>query len=84
MRCPRGRWTGPWRARHAEEPQTPLTFEQFRYAYANAVSEQEARDLYEKYAIPAPCAPPSQPAAANLNPERKQRSTAAIRGAARS
>lgn len=46
----------------------PLTFEQFRYAYANAVSEREARELYETYAVPAPCAPPFQAAAANLNP----------------
>ncbi|MEV0116108.1 alpha/beta hydrolase [Streptomyces sp. NPDC050844] len=46
----------------------PLTFEQFRYAYANAVSEREARELYEKFAVPAPCAPPFQAAAANLNP----------------
>ncbi|MFD4475058.1 alpha/beta hydrolase [Streptomyces sp. NPDC058471] len=46
----------------------PLTFAQFRYAYANAVSEREARELYEKYAVPAPCAPLFQAATANLNP----------------
>jgi hypothetical protein len=32
----------------------PLTYEQFRYAFANAVSEDEARELYETYAVPAP------------------------------
>ncbi|MGW6273043.1 alpha/beta hydrolase [Streptomyces sp. NPDC055060] len=46
----------------------PLTFPQFRYAYANAVSEREARELYDTYAVPAPCAPPFQAATANLNP----------------
>ena len=46
----------------------PLTFEQFRYAFANAVSEEEAQQLYETYAVPAPGAPLFQAAAANLNP----------------
>ena len=31
----------------------PLTYEQFRYAFANAVSEDEAKELYETYAVPA-------------------------------
>ena len=30
----------------------PLTYEQFRYAFANAVSEDEAKELYETYAVP--------------------------------
>ncbi|MFD3573180.1 alpha/beta hydrolase [Streptomyces sp. NPDC058644] len=51
----------------------PLTFEQFRYAYANAVSEQEAKDLYERYAVPASCAPPFQAAAANINPRTEMK-----------
>jgi non-heme chloroperoxidase len=46
----------------------PLTFEQFRYAFANAVSEEEAKQLYETYAVPAPGEPLFQAAAANLNP----------------
>jgi non-heme chloroperoxidase len=46
----------------------PLTYEQFRYAFANAVSEDEAKDLYETYAVPASGAPIFQAAAANLNP----------------
>jgi non-heme chloroperoxidase len=46
----------------------PLTYEQFRYAFANAVSEDEAKDLYETYAVPASGAPLFQAAAANLNP----------------
>jgi non-heme chloroperoxidase len=46
----------------------PLTYDQFRYAFANAVSEEEAHDLYETYAVPAPGAPLFQAATANLNP----------------
>jgi pimeloyl-ACP methyl ester carboxylesterase len=46
----------------------PLTYEQFRYAFANAVGEDEAKELYETYAVPAPGAPLFQAATANLNP----------------
>jgi pimeloyl-ACP methyl ester carboxylesterase len=46
----------------------PLTYDQFRYAFANAVEENEAKKLYEKYAVPAPGEPLFQAAAANLNP----------------
>jgi non-heme chloroperoxidase len=46
----------------------PLTYEQFRFAFANAVGEQEARELFETYAVPAPGKPLFQAAAANLNP----------------
>jgi non-heme chloroperoxidase len=46
----------------------PLTYEQFRYAFANAVSEEEAKQLYETYAVPASGKPLFQAAAANLNP----------------
>jgi pimeloyl-ACP methyl ester carboxylesterase len=46
----------------------PLTYEQFRYAFANAVAEDEAKELYETYSVPAPGLPIFQAAAANLNP----------------
>ena len=46
----------------------PLTYEQFRYGFANAVSEDEAKELYETYAVPAPGAPLFQAATANFNP----------------
>jgi non-heme chloroperoxidase len=46
----------------------PLTFEQFRYAFANAVSEEEAKELYDTFAVPASGVPLFQAAAANLNP----------------
>jgi pimeloyl-ACP methyl ester carboxylesterase len=32
----------------------PLTFEQFRFSFANAVTEEEATNLYEAFAVPAP------------------------------
>ena len=46
----------------------PLTYEQFRYAFANAVSEDEAKELYDTFAVPASGAPIFQAAAANINP----------------
>ena len=46
----------------------PLTYDQFRYAFANAVPQDEASELYERFAVPAAGAPLFQGAAANLNP----------------
>jgi non-heme chloroperoxidase len=46
----------------------PLTFEQFRFGFANAVTEAEAKELYETFAVPASGKPLFQAAAANLNP----------------
>ena len=46
----------------------PLTYEQFRFGFANAVSEDEAKDLYANFAVPASGAPLFQAATANLNP----------------
>lgn len=46
----------------------PLTYEQFRYAFGNAVSEDEAKELYNRYAVPAAGIPLFQAATANLNP----------------
>jgi non-heme chloroperoxidase len=46
----------------------PLTYEQFRYGFANAVSEDEAKQLYEEFAVPASGRPLFQAATANLNP----------------
>ncbi|MDX6583907.1 MAG: hypothetical protein QOI10_3091 [Solirubrobacterales bacterium] len=45
-----------------------LTEDQFRYAFANAVSEDEARELYEAYSVPGAGKPLFQAANANLNP----------------
>jgi non-heme chloroperoxidase len=46
----------------------PLTYDQFRYAFANAVSEDEAKQLYDEFAVPASGVPLFQAATANLNP----------------
>jgi non-heme chloroperoxidase len=60
----------------------PLTYEQFRYAFANGVSEEEARRLYDEFAVPASGVPLFQAATANLNPwtEAKVDTTNADRG----
>jgi pimeloyl-ACP methyl ester carboxylesterase len=60
----------------------PLTYEQFRYAFANAVSESEAHELYATYAVPGSGVPLFQAASANLNPwtEVKVRTKAEGRG----
>jgi pimeloyl-ACP methyl ester carboxylesterase len=46
----------------------PLTYEQFRYAFANEVGEDEAMELFNTYAVPGAGLPLFQAAAANLNP----------------
>ena len=46
----------------------PLTYDQFRFGFANAVEEDEAKALYDQFAVPAPGAPLFQAATANLNP----------------
>ena len=51
----------------------PLTYDQFRFAFANAVSEEEAHQLYETFAVPASGAPIFQAAAANFNPWTEDR-----------
>jgi pimeloyl-ACP methyl ester carboxylesterase len=46
----------------------PLTYDQFRYGFANAVDEREAQALYEEFAVPAAGTPLFQAATANFNP----------------
>jgi pimeloyl-ACP methyl ester carboxylesterase len=46
----------------------PLTYEQFRYGFANALDEDEATSLYKDFAVPGSGEPVFQAAAANLNP----------------
>jgi non-heme chloroperoxidase len=45
-----------------------LTYEQFRYGFANAVDEAEAKELYDKYPVPGSGTPLFQAAFANVNP----------------
>ncbi len=46
----------------------PLTYEQFRFGFANAVSEDEAKELHATFAVPGSGVPLFQAATANLNP----------------
>jgi len=50
-----------------------LTYEQFRYGFANALEEDEAHALYDQCAVPGPGTPLFQAAAANLNPWTEDR-----------
>ena len=43
-----------------------LSFGQFRYGFANAVPEEEAKQLYERWTIPAPARPLFQAATASF------------------
>jgi pimeloyl-ACP methyl ester carboxylesterase len=43
-----------------------LTFNQFKYGFANAVPEEEARQLYDRWTIPAPARPLFQAATATF------------------
>jgi len=45
-----------------------LTFEQFKFGWANNLDDDEAHELYEKYHVPASGAPLFQAATANFNP----------------
>ncbi|MBS1891436.1 MAG: alpha/beta hydrolase, partial [Actinobacteria bacterium] len=45
-----------------------LSFDQFRYAWANGIDAAEARRIYERHHVAAPGQPIFQAAFANLNP----------------
>jgi len=46
-----------------------LTEGQFRYGFANAVTEEEAKELHTKWTIPSPARPLFEAASANFNPK---------------
>jgi hypothetical protein len=50
-----------------------LTFDQFRYGFANAVTEEEAHELYETYHVPGSGIPLFQAAFANINPNTEDK-----------
>jgi pimeloyl-ACP methyl ester carboxylesterase len=60
----------------------PLTYDQFRYSFGNAVPEDEAQELYATFAVPGSGVPLFQAASANLNPwtEVKVKSKSPDRG----
>lgn len=43
-----------------------LTFKQFCYGFANTLTKKEARELYDRWTIPAPCRPLFQAATASI------------------
>ena len=53
----------------------PLTYDQFRYAFANAVSEAEAHELYATYAVPGSGVQLFQAATANSTRGLRREST---------
>lgn len=58
-----------------------LTFKQFCYGFANAIPEDEARELYDSWTIPAPCKPLFQAATASITgSETKVNTKNATRG----
>ena len=59
-----------------------LSLEQFKYGWANALSDDEAKQLHETFHVAAPGAPLFQAASANLNPwtEAKVNSKSSDRG----
>ena len=46
----------------------PLTYDQFKYSFANMLDDDEAKELYEKYSVAGPGKVLFQAANANLNP----------------
>ncbi len=50
-----------------------LTYKQFRYAFANTLPEQEAKELYDRYTVPSPARPLFQVAFATLNPNAQSK-----------
>jgi non-heme chloroperoxidase len=58
-----------------------LSFDQFRYGFANAVPKGEAQELYNKWTIPAPCRPLFQAAFATVaGSETKVNTSSTTRG----
>jgi pimeloyl-ACP methyl ester carboxylesterase len=45
-----------------------LTAEQFRYSFGNALTDDESKELYERWVVPAPARPLFEAAAANVTP----------------
>jgi pimeloyl-ACP methyl ester carboxylesterase len=76
--APKGVWRLPFSQIKALSPvllnpanvkrAVPLNFDQFRYAFANTMTERDAREAFELNAIPAPGRIVFQAGLANLNP----------------
>jgi pimeloyl-ACP methyl ester carboxylesterase len=51
----------------------PLTADQFHYAFTNTLSDQDAKPVFERYAVPGPGRPLFQASFANFNPRAATR-----------
>ncbi len=79
----KGVWQLPFSALRASFPvlgnpfnltkSVSLTHKQFRYAFTNAVPEDESKFLYERYTVPSPARPLFQVAFATLNPNAQNK-----------
>ncbi|GAA4871687.1 alpha/beta hydrolase [Saccharopolyspora cebuensis] len=54
-----------------------LSFRQFRYRFANAISKEEARELYDRYHVAASGAPMFESVLANFSPRTEARADSA-------
>ena len=50
-----------------------LSHKQFRYAFTNAISEVESKELYDRYTVPSPARPLFQVAFATVNPNAENK-----------
>jgi pimeloyl-ACP methyl ester carboxylesterase len=50
-----------------------LTLKEFKYAFANNLTDAEAKDIYDRYTIPAPARPLFQVAFATVNPSAENK-----------
>lgn len=79
----KGVWQLPWSALKASSPvlgnpfniskAVSLTYSQFRYAFANTLPEDEARQLYDRWTVPSPARPLFQVAFATMNPSAENK-----------
>ncbi len=88
----KGVWQLPFSALKASSPvlgnpfnltkSVSLTYKQFKYAFANAIPAEEAKELHERFTVPSPARPLFQVAFATLNPnaENKVNTANATRG----
>ena len=60
-----------------------LTFDQFKFGWANALDDEEARQLYDTYHVAGPGVALAQMANANVNPLPRRRSIPGIQPVAR-
>jgi pimeloyl-ACP methyl ester carboxylesterase len=63
-----GRWVRSWSTRSPVAARSRFTFDQFKYGWANALDEKEAKELYDTFHVAASGISLVQMGTANLNP----------------